>query len=417
MQIEMKAFRPTPGNLLAAAAFLLVIPGPAQTSQPQPVPQSSPPGSTAKPDSERQHAIALFTSGNYVEAMPLFEKLVADHPEDAALKVNWAFSISAYAATLSDIDLRKKARVRARAIALEAQKQGNNSATLQIVLQIPGDGSEPAFSDRKDVDDAMRAAEADFARGDLDKARTGYLRALLLDPKNYAAALFTGDVYFKQHVNGSAGEWFARAAQIDPNRETAYRYWGDALLAMGNSAPAREKYINAIIAEPYTRNSWSGLAQWAQQTNVKLNWIRLPDKCKIVPGESGPKVMFDTSLTSDDPMYAPWLAYSGRRLEWQKEKFKREYPNEAKYRRTLREEADALHFMVLALSTPEAAAHLDPSLAGLVKVDQAGFLEPFALLNRPDNEIAEDYPAYRESHRDTLYRYFDEFVVPQAPQP
>jgi hypothetical protein len=39
------------------------------------------------------------------------------------------------------------------------------------------------------------------------------------------------------------------------------------------------------------------------------------------------------------------------------------------------------------------------------------------LLNRPDNEIAEDYPAYRESHRDTLYRYFDEFVVPQAPQP
>jgi tetratricopeptide (TPR) repeat protein len=172
----------------------------------------------AKDDPERQQAIEVFNAGKYVEAMPLLEKLAVDHPEDATIKANWAFSVAAYAATLTDLDLRKKARIRARAIALQAQKQGANTATLRLVLEIPEDGSAPAFSDRKDVDDAMKAAEADFVRGDLDQARTGYLHSLLLDPNNYVAALFTGDVYFKQHVYASAGELFARAVQIDPNR-------------------------------------------------------------------------------------------------------------------------------------------------------------------------------------------------------
>ena len=42
---------------------------------------------------------------------------------------------------------------------------------------------------------------------------------------------------------------------------------------------------------------------------------------------------------------------------------------------------------------------------------------PFALLNRGDDEIAQDYAAYRAANRDKIYRYFDEFVVPKAPQP
>ena len=43
--------------------------------------------------------------------------------------------------------------------------------------------------------------------------------------------------------------------EIDPNQETAYRYWGDALWAMGRSVEAREKYTStkdrssAVMAE------------------------------------------------------------------------------------------------------------------------------------------------------------------------
>jgi len=378
----------------------------------------------AKSDPERDHAHELFMSGKFVDAMPLLEKLAADRPSDAAVKEWWAFSMMAYASTLSDPELRKKARARARKIGFEAKQLGDNSNLLQVVLEVPEDGAESAFSNRKDVDDAMKAAEADFSRGDLDKARQGYLQALLLDPGNYEAALFIGDVYFKQHLNGSAGEWFARVAQINPDRETAYRYWGDALWDLGKSAEAREKYILAIVAEPYNRRSLVGLNQWAGRVKVALNWVRLQDKSAVTqPDEKTTNITLDNSLGTkkDDPNLTAWTSYAIGRASWRGDKFKKEFPNEAKYRRTMREEADSLHLMVTVLTEQKdferKKKDLDPSLLQLIAIDHAGFLEPFALLNRGDDEIAQDYAAYRAANRDKIYRYFDEFVVPKAPQP
>jgi tetratricopeptide (TPR) repeat protein len=385
---------------------------------------SAPPASAAqapaKDDPERQHALELYRSGKFVEAMPLLEKCAADHPSDVVIKEAWAYSVVEYAATLSDPELRKKARVRGRAIALEAKQLGDGSDLLQLMLQLPEDGSEPKFSDRKDVDDAMKAAEADFARGDMDKARDGYLRVLLLEPNNYDAALFIGDVYFKQHVNGSAGEWFARAVQIDPNRETAYRYWGDAFSDMGKSVDAREKYIQAIVAEPYNRRSWMGLNQWAQRTGVQLHWVRLQDKSSVTVGKDNKtNITLQTADQKDDPATAAWLTYGMARTNWQWNKFKQEFPNEPVYRRTMREEADSLHLMVTVLTEQKdfekKKKDLDPSLQELIKIDQMGFIEPLTLLNRADADIAKDYPVYRDAHRDTVYRYFDEYVVPKAP--
>jgi tetratricopeptide (TPR) repeat protein len=418
---------------LAAVIVLLVLlfgSMGAQTAPDQSAPTTSAPAlptpaqSTAKDDPERKHAHELFLSGKFVEAMPLLEKLAADRPSDAAVKEWWAFSIMAYANTLSDPELRKKARVRARGIAMQAKQLGDNSNLLQVVLEVPEDGSEPAFSNRKEVDDAMKAAEADFSRGDLDKAREGYLQALLLDPNNYEAALFIGDVYFKQHINGSAGEWFARAVQINPDRETAYRYWGDALWDLGKSAEAREKYIRAIVAEPYNRRSLVGLNQWAGRVKVTLNWVRLQDKSAVTqPDEKHTTITLDPSLAKvkDDPSLAAWTSYAMERALWHGDKFKKEFPNEPKYRRTMREEADCLHLMVTTLTGQkdfeQKKKDVDPSLLQVIAIDQAGFIEPFALLNRADNEIAQDYVAYRAAHRETIYRYLDEFVVPKAPQP
>src|SRR5712692_2563720 len=371
----------------------------AQTSADTGAPASSAPVQpAAKSDPERDHAHELFMSGKFVDAMPLLEKLAADRPSDAAVKEWWAFSMMAYASTLSDPELRTKARARARKIGFEAQKLGDNSNLLQVVLEVPEDGAESTFSNRKDVDDAMKAAEADFSRGDLDKARQGYLQALLLDPQNYEAALFIGDVYFKQHLNGSAGEWFARAAQINPDRETAYRYWGDALWDLGKSAEAREKYILAIIAEPYNRRSLVGLNQWAGRVKVALNWVRLQDKGVVTQkDDKNINITLDSSLGTkkDDPTLAAWAAYALKRASWRGEKFKKEFPNEPKYRRTMREEADSLHFMVTVLGELKdfelKKKDLDPSLLQVIAIDHAGFLAPFALLNRGDDEIAQDY--------------------------
>jgi tetratricopeptide (TPR) repeat protein len=395
----------------------------AQTDQSQPAPEKPASSQTApKDDPDRQRVLELFNGGKMAQAMPLFEKLCSEYPKDSSLWEGWGVSTLGYSQTLADPDLRKKARARARSFLVKAKELGDNSNLIQVLLgMVPEDGGDVTFSPRKEVNDAMQQAEADFSRGDYDKARNGYLQALLLDPKNYEAALFIGDVYFKQHINGSAGEWFARAIEIDPNRETAYRYWGDALWAMGKSAEAREKYIQAIVAEPYNNRSWAGLTQWANRAKVTLNWVKLKDKSSVNPtDDTHINITLDAgSMKKNDPNGTAWLTYSMNRALWHGEKFKKEFPNELKYRRTMQEEADSLHLMVAVLTEQKnfekRKKDLDSTLLQLVEIDHAGFLEPFALLNRADKDIAQDYAAYRDAHRDTIYRYFDEFVVPKAP--
>src|SRR6185503_10491864 len=98
---------------------------------------------------------------------------------------------------------------------------------------------------------AIREGEQAFMRGDMDKAIAAYRRALAADPHLYDAALYAGDAEFKKAMNSTdapfrsehfdaSGVWFAKAIAIDPNRETAYRYWGDALDAQGKTNEARD---------------------------------------------------------------------------------------------------------------------------------------------------------------------------------
>ncbi len=367
----------------------------------------------------RRRAVDLYHSGKFVDAMPLLEKLAAINPSDFVVKEHWAYCVLQYSATLKDPEARQRARLQARNMGLEAKKLGDQGEMLEILLSIPEDGSEPKFSDRKDVDDAMKLAEASFAKGDLDKAREGYLHALELDPKNYEAAVFVGDVYFKQQAYDTAGEWFARAIKINPDRETAYRYWGDALAAVGKNDDAREKYINAVIAEPYNRPPWSALRHWADRVNQPFNAILLENKSSVkTEGGQSTVTMDEHSLKQDSPESAGWIAYSGTHVNWQQQKFKKEFPAAPAYRHSLKEEAEALDTMVQVLA-PDAASQkkaekLDPSLIALIRIDHEGLLEPFVLLNRADREIALDFPAYRSAHRDKLYRYVDEFVLPKA---
>jgi len=403
----------------AVVACALFSTSSAQSAQAQPAQGENAPQS----DPDRKQALEFMDGGKMAQAMPLFEKLCSEYPKDAAMWEGWGQTTLAYSQTLSDPDQRKKARARARSFLVKAKELGDNSNLLQILLgMIPEDGGDNSFSPSKEVNDVMQKAEADFSRGDLDKAREGYLHALLLEPKNYHAALFIGDVYFKQRIHGSAAEWFARAIEIDPNQETAYRYWGDALSAMGKENEAREKYIQAVVADPYNNRCWIGLTQWADRTKVKLNWIRLQDKSAVtVKDDQNINITVDSgSMKKHDPTGSAWMMYGMNRALWHGEKFKKEFPDEPKYRRTMREETESLHMMVDVLigqkDFEKRKKDLDPALVDLVSIDKAGFLEPFALLNRADNEIAQDYAAYRETHRDTIYRYMNEYVVPKGPQ-
>ena len=373
----------------------------------------------APPNPEREHAFELYQQGKMVDAMPLLEKLSADNPKDIAVMESWGVSVLSYAQTLGDLELRKKARARSYAILMKAQSLGDNSDLLQTILRsLPADGSFTAFSQKSDVDAAMQAAEADFARGNLDKAREGYLRAYLLDPKQYYAALFMGDAYFKQHRPVFAGEWFSNAIKIDPNIETAYRYWGDTLLGQGKLDEARTQYIEAVVADPYNATSWGGLKNWTDRTKLPLNWLKLKDRVGVQVKDGKTNVTLDSSLPKDDPSMGGWLIYGITRASWMKEKFAKQYPSETNYRHSLAEEAESLHLFITVVKESSEKEKRDLSgtdLGTLVTIEQAGLIEPFVLLNRADNGIARDYEGYRSANRDKIRQYLDKFVVPKTP--
>jgi hypothetical protein len=54
---------------------------------------------------------------------------------------------------------------------------------------------------------------------------------------------------------------------------------------------------------------------------------------------------------------------------------------------------------------------LNPSLAALVKLHEAGLLEPYILIARADDGIAQDYNAYCKNNRDKLRRYMIDYVL------
>jgi hypothetical protein len=184
----------------------------------------------------------------------------------------------------------------------------------------------------------------------------------------------------------------------------------------GKKNEARDKFIDAIIAEPYTRTAWVGLIQWGQHHNVQLAHPRV-DTASDVSSENGKtNITLDMNMPGKNDGSESWLVYGITRAAWMNEKFAKEFPNEKKYRHSLREEIDTLSTVV---SLAEAKLKegklkeksLDVSITNLLKLKNAGLLEAFVLLAKPDAGIAQDYEAYRKNHRDRLRQYLTDYVT------
>jgi len=365
-------------------------------------------------DPDRQRAFQLYKEAKFTEALPLFEKLAAAHPDDREIAELHAILFASQAVYLKDPEARKQARVRGRELLLHAQKIGANSPLLNSLLEgIKPDG-DIGFSAKKEVDEAMREGEAAFANGDLPKAIEMYQRALLLDPNLYEAALFIGDVYFKSADQPKAGEWFARAIQMNPDRETAYRYWGDSLMKQGKVTEAGDKFVEAYIAEPYNRLARAGFVNWGERVNIALAHPRVE-----FPASVKQKNEKETTITLDPNMLdkgdkdgssAAWMMYSLTRASWVQSEFAKQYPNETTYRHSLKEEAAAIR-AALKLLGEKKTASADQSLQILKKLDKDGLLEAFILLAMPDAGIAKDFEGYRKTNVAELRRYVKQYVL------
>lgn len=385
---------------------------------------------------ERQRAFDLYEANNFVAALPLLEKLAAANPNDPAILSRLGFTIYANSVDVKDPAAREKMRTDARDTLLRSQQLGDDGNLTKITLDaLTGpDASQIPFSSVKTAEAAIRDGEAAFMRGDMDKAIAAYKRALEADPQLYDAALYAGDAEFKKGHNSTdpqvrsdqfdkAGVWFAKAIAIDRDRETAYRYWGDALDAQGKANEARDKFVDAIVAEPFGRRAYVGLTQWADRHNVALGHPRidiLSSATSTKPGETN--ITIDpAALKGNDDGSSAWLMYGMTRALWmnqkdgsRSEKFSKAYPGESVYRHSLAEEFDALQGVAVVVKEQmkgKSVKTLTPSLDNLTKLNDAGFLEAYILFVKPDQGIARDYFPYRKANRDTLRRYWLEVVI------
>jgi tetratricopeptide (TPR) repeat protein len=351
----------------------------------------------------RMRAEAYFNQGQMLDAVPLYEELLKKEPKNPFFAGRLAYCLLAKFETLPTGQERTATVARAKAMAERASKLGDTSNLTRLVLDRVNNPDALV----NQLDAKMHAAEALFTRGNMDGALAAYKEIAAEDPKSYPAHLFAGDVYFRKREYTQAGEWFQKAILIDPNRETAYRYWGDALAAADDNEAALSKFIDAVIAEPYNQNAWVGLSQWARKNSATLDQARIAVPTSV-SGKGGTTINIDARALEDPQAGAAWLIYSASRTAWRAEMFKKNFPQEKNYRHSLSEEIMALRF---ALATLEGKDVKDPGLNRVAQLEKDGMLEAYVLLTAPDNGIAQDYAAYRNEHRQVLRDYMQKYVV------
>lgn len=362
---------------------------------------------------KRQRVTELFAQGKRLEALPLLEELVKANPKDDDTLVALAASLVDHAATLANQEAAGKERLRARAFLDKAWELGNRSPLAlnlsELLRHLPASGAIH-YSDNPQVEELMRAGEAAFSRRDFAAAVNNYMKASELEPANYAAALFIGNAYHKQKQFAEGAAWYERAIQLDPNVETAYRYYADMLALGGDMAKARKMLIQAAVAEPYNRMVWRELRAWADLNGAHINevYIAVPPVPEDLP----------TVHTSPD-VASVWEAYRKVRATWQSgERFAQRFPAEKEKRHCLAEESEALGAAADALEKLQAEGKIgevatrDQSLTLLLKLRQAGLIDAYVLFSLGDSGIARDYGVYRTNNRNKLEEYMDKFVVP-----
>jgi tetratricopeptide (TPR) repeat protein len=368
--------------------------------------------SDAEVQKEDQQAEALYQQQNFLGALPLFEDLHQQRPESNVFRERLAMTLLAKAGTEAQADATVT-RERARKLLLDAKAAGDDSNLVQILLEkLSAPATASSDKPKSPGAEALAKAENAFSSGDLNGALVFYKQAAEADPTMYEAPLFAGDAEYKLKHYDEAGTWYAKAIGIDPNRETAYRYWGDTLMHKGDRKGAQSKFIDAVVAEPYSKAPWIGLKQWAEANHVQLASppITLP-KQPMPDAKGNVNVTIDSS-TVGSPTSGAWLIYSMSPSVWRSTEFKKHYPDETAYRHSLAEEAESLRSVISVVKEQKIPEdRLDSTLKSLIALDKDGMLECWILLNHADQGIAQDYAAYRATHRDLLHAYMDKYVV------
>ena len=368
-------------------------------------------------EDEAAKANALWSAGKRLEALPLYEDLAKVHPSEWSYQERLAVALGVQAEQLSDPVEIRAVRVKERDAAKHAIDAGDPNYFMHITASIDPDAPIPAVV-AGSAQELFQAGERAYGVGDYATAMTKYAAAADADPQMYEASLYAGDTAYTQKDLKSAAAWFARAISVDPTRETAYRYWGDAILKYGNDPQAaKEKYIDAILADPYNKLSWQGISNWAHIEKAVLLAPKIERPAAPVVDAKNPtttNIQIDIGSLDEkkNPDGFAWMMYSMIRGTYHGDAFKQNFPNEKEYRHTLKEEDAALGAVAATVKEKNVdRGKLDESLRNLVDLNDAGMLDCWILINGADRGIAQDYATYREEHRQLLHDYLSRYVI------
>src|SRR5262249_51037995 len=160
----------------------------------------------------------------------------------------------------------------------------------------------------------------------------------------------------------AAAEWFSKAIAINPDVETAHRYWGDTLARIGNEKAALPHYILAVVAEPYQQTTWAALRNWIQRNGAQMKMPQLPRPQVSMAddgkgGEPRPSISLNPEMLSEKRAGAAWLAYAANRTVWMQGRFLQRNPAADAYRHSLQEEIESMQqaLKVIEKDLPEVA--------------------------------------------------------------
>jgi tetratricopeptide (TPR) repeat protein len=387
-------------------------------------------------DSERKRANDLFLAQKPLEALPLYEDLSHQDPTIAVFAERYGAGLLAKEATISDPSERQKIHLQAISELKRAQTLGDNSAYVRDILSLEAKTFVGAvvtgvplsvgytYHGKPEAQAIFRDAEASFGRSDWPAAAKLYQQAATLDPTWYAPALFAGDTFYRMKDNANAGTWFAKAIAIDPDRETAYRYWGDALFISGDTTAARDKFVEAVVAEPYSNPPFSELSQWAKRTGHQLVKPAITRPEFTTPNGA---LQIDSQLAaSTQDGRSSWIIYQQYRVAHGARTLNQPvvaggYDANAQltpngYRHTIAEEHAALRAMLADIETKLNSgtlveANLDPSIGNIRNLEKANVLGAWIAINAADAGIRSDYPNYRSNHRKHLIDYINGYLI------
>ena len=378
-------------------------------------------------DALKERAAELLKRNNFVDALPLLEKIAILEPDNALNQFLLGSALLGKTRVATDPAEIKQLYANSRKALIKARELGYSEPKLDAIIKsIPDDGNVPSYSKNGETENLMKQAEAFFAQGKMDEALKKYQAALKLDPKLYYAALYSGDAYMQKEDFANAEIWYQKAIEIDPTIETAYRYSATPLMKQRKYEQARARYVEAYITQPFSDYAIAGLSQWAQVTGAQLGHPRIEIPASVKTGDNGNlniTLGIGDDKDNDDGSFA-WAAYGIARATWQmagkkgklSDKFAAAYPTETVYRHSLAEELDALKITASLLKSrmndpKKNLKNVNPQLLKLVKLSDDNLLEPYILLVLTDKGIYQDYPAYLKQNREKMRRYVNDYVI------